>query len=265
VNPFIKKLLFVAILNCVPNFWVWAAMKESVSKDSILLEKATLDDLDGIIDVYRDAIAKTFDPIGESAAEDECDFVKTFYSTSMQIDFVTIIIARDQISRNIVGYISFWPEFDTDNAPQEIKNLCKSTQPLFERLEDKPAHFTEQDKALIQEMKACFLEFPEYGVIEIDQLMVHSSVQKSGLGKKLIAAMCDFSPLARAAHYYELGVMEKNTKAVGFYEHLGFMKTEKVAKGFIMRTLAPYWLPRTISALQNFSIKVTDEETHQES
>ncbi|MCD8916164.1 GNAT family N-acetyltransferase [Staphylococcus simulans] len=147
----------------------------------------------------------------------------------MEIKSVT---TEDIKELQIISYRTFDDTFREMNQPENLKAYLDSSfteEQLRSELEDPHSYFYflyDNDKIvgyLKMNGPGAQTEDVASDSIEIERLYILKNYQRYGYGKKLLNFAIKFA-VEEGKKSIWLGVWEKNTQAIGFYEHLGFKK-----------------------------------------
>lgn len=125
---------------------------------------------------------------------------------------------------------TFVESFAKDNSAENMEMYlkeCLSLQKLLEELNDKNSifFFVEDERQKLGYMKLNVKSFPkeiqDLPSLEIERIYIRQKFQGQGLGLYLIHQAEEFGK-HQALHRIWLGVWEHNTKAIKFYQRMGF-------------------------------------------
>ena len=130
---------------------------------------------------------------------------------------------------------TFLETFSSDNSEENMRTYLEnelSVKKLKTELRDKNAefYFAELDQKAIGYLKVNFgssqTEIKDKNAIEIERIYVVKEFQGKKVGQLLYNKAMDIAK-QKGADYIWLGVWEKNTKAIRFYEKNGFEVFDK--------------------------------------
>lgn len=129
-----------------------------------------------------------------------------------------------------ISRITFSDAFEKDNNPEDFKTYLDaafSKEEIQKELLDKQSDFylVYQNKELVAYFKLCENEAQaeDYGetAIELSRIYVLEAFQGHALGTHILKKIMDIAKTKQKSMLW-LGVWQKNTKAVRFYERYGF-------------------------------------------
>lgn len=196
-----------------------------MSAPSILVRQARLEDEKAVAEICLKTAASGEDATGLYSRYDMPGLVWAvpYLFASLEHCFVA------QIDDEVVGYM-----VTTPNSHHFQKWLAKTWHKEFEKRLAGFEPQTEADKNAVRAAKEHREHVPHYANAFPAHLHINllPQAQGTGLGRKLMDAACD-KLIADQVKGIHLGVAEKNLRAIGFYEAMGFTKLDQEA-GYVM-------------------------------
>jgi ribosomal protein S18 acetylase RimI-like enzyme len=143
---------------------------------------------------------------------------------------ITPAVPDDAVLLSAFSIETFYDTYQAHNTPEDMQEYADkyfNIRQLTEELNTPGTRFfiAKEANNIVGYIKLRDHKNPESirdsRPIELERIYVHSSQKGKGIGRTLLDKACDFA----RQHAYEvlwLGVWEKNTKAIRFYEQYGF-------------------------------------------